>query len=1749
MPTPVTIQVKLDSKQAEAAAAELNKRVSAAFAAMRESLAALSAQMRELTFDPAGILRGTDQAARGFESAERAAAGAAREMQSLTDGAARSGEGLASLEAQATGAGAKMDRLAGTTSAAGAAFSALESASGAADAALLSLDDGAAAAGKSVAGMGRAAASALPKLDALSGAAFDPAGVVAGADEAAAALGRVKIAAAETRGALRGAGSGAPIFLGGGRRGMPAGERAGGFGGGFRAGASAAGDLAGGGAAVLTLAAAVTGKLSVAFDNMLQGVKGNTTMTDADGQRMRRTTLGLMRTGSKDEEIAKAYGHVENMNYTGKDADAIVTQANKMGIATHTNVEDTGQVLARLLREYNQPASRVNAVAETAHLTSAGGDMYLKEFDKYAGKAYASGANSKVNMPEVSAMLRAMTQHGLNIAQASTQVVGLVKQIRNPTPQAFKYAKSIGLGDYFGSKGLEKYQPSGVLAAVAAKTGGDPAKISNIFGGQRGGMGVAVLTGMGKDTYDDALNNKRTGTKAAFAGKTNAIDPLFNAQMKQTQQQFAALGGEIKSDFIPIGERLGPVFAAAIPLIRTTANVVKILLDGFTKLPRPVQEAVLGLGALKILTSFLPMLGGFALVSERTAATLGGLGKMLLGLGGAAAEGEAGMAGTAAVMSGPFALGVVAVVAAVAALALAWKTDFGGIRETTAKVAAAVKGFVTSQFGYVVHWFQANLPLIRETVKTVLGAMQQFWHDHGQRILAILGPLWSFIKTLFSAALHIILAVVSLAMHVLTGHWGAAAKDIGVVVTNLWAVVKSLFVNGAKAVGNTLALIASLILDAGIRWEKAGLDAAKQAVDGVVNGIKAGIGRVAGAAKSLAEAVPSAVMSALDIHSPSRVMHKLGVNTAEGLAGGITAGKSGVTAAMRGVVQAALAETDHKKAVFLIDHEARQLRAGGMSASDVADFRESAKAQLPGRTAGGDALDRGRGSRAGTGEAIAEAAWQKFQSGASRSYHGLCEGLAHDTYRAVTGAYERIMDGGPHNSALKTLHRFEKMGLAERYTPGMDLPAGSLLYSQTLGHGDGHVSTIGPHGERLDQHGANAFPARDYQFFVPPPGAEKDARRGRLAETAAERERDRIAKAQAGARKRDAVAAEARAQMKDSLEALTGDPENMALGREEASAKKHYRARMQALGAGADGPYSAQQQTDFAAAERERDLVLQGIEAKRSARQKAAQTAAAEEADAAEKSAANATVQLNRELWQHAGGDMKAYFQSLRAEADAALKSVQDKFGPASAHPNAPAVAAAVAEHTARVQVIGQQQGDAENSLADARQEHDLAQGKISLAEYVAYLTKRRDAYAEYSQAWLDLDSRVYAADEEMQRKQLQSIEDLFQAKKISLDAYKQMLAALAQQVPVQSSVHEDVVRAGLSADTKIRRGETVGGTDFWDSLAGSAAENGSRILTALLHPKDKKSIFKSLWTDLAGSLESGVTGQFSKMLKNMITGAGSGGGGGFLGSLFGRGKPNAGAAGSPFSAAGSPAGAMGAAGLGAMASFLPGLGGLSPLGLFTGGLPGTTGINGPVGGLGAGGSPLGALGGAGGSPLGLLGMLGGKGGLAGLLGHGGLAGLLGHGGLASLGHLLPWLGGGLLLNSALGNPLGKALKGIKKLFHFAGGGIVRGTGTGDTVPAMLTPDEMVLPVPISKAVMAMAALPDVPRGAARVSDNAGGTGAQSSRREKGRAGDSVVIHQTGDHIYHTEMDVRKANRDLARTMERARRGGVPSAA
>jgi len=111
---------------------------------------------------------------------------------------------------------------------------------------------------------------------------------------------------------------------------------------------------------------------------------------------------------------------------------------------------------------------------------------------------------------------------------------------------------------------------------------------------------------------------------------------------------------------------------------------------------------------------------------------------------------------------------------------------------------------------------------------------------------------------------------------------------------------------------------------------------------GLANGINIGAVEAIGAANDLARQVYNSIQSALDIHSPSRVLMRMGQFTAEGFAEGIEDGMARVEAATARMGRAAMAEPTYRSggswgADPAAGQGSQQSSGGGMNATILMD--------------------------------------------------------------------------------------------------------------------------------------------------------------------------------------------------------------------------------------------------------------------------------------------------------------------------------------------------------------------------------------------------------------------------------------------------------------------------------------------------------------------------------------------------------------------------------------------------------------------------------------------------------------------------------------------------------------------------------------------------------------------------------------------------------------------------------------------
>lgn len=125
------------------------------------------------------------------------------------------------------------------------------------------------------------------------------------------------------------------------------------------------------------------------------------------------------------------------------------------------------------------------------------------------------------------------------------------------------------------------------------------------------------------------------------------------------------------------------------------------------------------------------------------------------------------------------------IIAAIAALALAWATDFGGIREKTAEIFEAITSIFETAWEFISGLWNDNFLGIQDT------AIQAF----------------EFLESVFSGALDIIVDIFNVFAALFTGDWEGLWEAVKTLVSDVWDNVTGLFWEWLNLLVDTLIRI------------------------------------------------------------------------------------------------------------------------------------------------------------------------------------------------------------------------------------------------------------------------------------------------------------------------------------------------------------------------------------------------------------------------------------------------------------------------------------------------------------------------------------------------------------------------------------------------------------------------------------------------------------------------------------------------------------------------------------------------------------------------------------------------------------------------------------------------------------------------------------------------------------------------------------------------------------------------------
>jgi len=424
-------------------------------------------------------------------------------------------------------------------------------------------------------------------------------------------------------------------------------------------------------------------------------------------------------------------------------------------------------------------------------------------------------------------------------AEVSTQLRGVLQSLMAPTEGMSGLLHDLGYESGAAMLQGEGLQRTIMLIAQMAEQTNSP--LQNYIGSIEGQtLALAVNAGLQDATYEKtlAMADAAGAANEAFAAQTEGINKVgFGFQQAKVQAEVWAQ---------QIGQQLLPVISNLLTQAQPFIDWISGLIQKFSELDPKTQGIIL------------------ALVGVAAAA-----GPVLI------------IAGTLVTAIGALLSPIGLVIAAAAALALAWQTNFGGIRDFTLALWPAIQ-----------QAFEAFKSLFTGNWQGFLDQIKLAWEMGWTVVTEWLGNLWAQVEPKLAAMWASVQAWFAGIDWYQLGYDVAFKITTALINLRTWPIEKY-----AAFWENTKAWFGS------IDWGQLGLNI----VQGIVNGIQNAAGMLWEAIKGLIDGAFAAGQAAGDMHSPSRKAAKmLGLPIPQGAATGVMQGSGVFSSAIGAMVSRGL---------------------------------------------------------------------------------------------------------------------------------------------------------------------------------------------------------------------------------------------------------------------------------------------------------------------------------------------------------------------------------------------------------------------------------------------------------------------------------------------------------------------------------------------------------------------------------------------------------------------------------------------------------------------------------------------------------------------------------------------------------------------------------------------------------------------------------------------------------------------------
>lgn len=425
----------------------------------------------------------------------------------------------------------------------------------------------------------------------------------------------------------------------------------------------------------------------------------------------------------------------------------------KLSLAGLGTTEEATNLVTSALNSFKSEGLTADAAAQTLFGTIQSGKTTTADLANGFGQVAPMAATVGIKFSELMSATAAMTSLGSPASTVFAQMRAAMQAILSPTEEASKAATKFGID--LSAAHMKAVGFPAFLEEVKAATGGDAAKLGEMFSGEALGAMVSLTT-----VARDAFQSNVTGLVAAgetLDERAKQVSETLSNRFKTMKNNLMVAGSDVGNKVVSAAfawwEDHGPAVMAVVDQLK---DGFKALFSGFTQGTGPVSGFGATMTAIGVQARFVveAIRAAWPKIREVFSSFVDWFSSEILPR---------------------YILYLTGVKTAIEGVVAFVKAHWPQIQEVLQSAWLAIQSILAALLAY----FDATMDMLRQT-----------WEDWGDEIMAVVEFLFDHLVPMIQLGFKFIKDVFDTFAALLSGDWGAAWDGLKAILGDAWGSIK-----------------------------------------------------------------------------------------------------------------------------------------------------------------------------------------------------------------------------------------------------------------------------------------------------------------------------------------------------------------------------------------------------------------------------------------------------------------------------------------------------------------------------------------------------------------------------------------------------------------------------------------------------------------------------------------------------------------------------------------------------------------------------------------------------------------------------------------------------------------------------------------------------------------------------------------------------------------------------------------------